>query len=101
MPPELGLNRDYGTLPTEPDPFNALGMTASRMSFSDRGRYEGFVEKDLDGRAPFCAQCTANPELTYSVDRDVERDLHRLCTMGLFRADVIPLLSQWRADGKG
>lgn len=100
MPPQEGTNRVYGNFrDDEHEPFNAKDMSASRLAFADRSRFEQTVVEKLAGRVPYCANCDANPELTYTLN-NVHTDLMHYDRLGVFDPQVFDRLTQWAVDGR-
>lgn len=96
MPPEKSLHRVYGKFPQEEaDPFLAQDMIASRLAFADRETFEQQYPNQSQSEMPFCAICTANPELSYTLARDVRRDLTLLDKNGLLATETVQLLTTW------
>ncbi|NKB17514.1 MAG: hypothetical protein HC770_04475 [Pseudanabaena sp. CRU_2_10] len=100
MPPQEGTNRIYGKFRVdEPEPFNAKDMSASRLAFADRGRFEQTLEEELKGRVPYCAKCDANPDLTYTLN-NVRADLIHYDRLGIFEPQVFDRLTKWSTEGR-
>jgi MoaA/NifB/PqqE/SkfB family radical SAM enzyme/precorrin-6B methylase 2 len=100
MPPEHGLNRVYGVFGgVDAEGFNNAWLSASRTSFADSSAFEAEIARDLEGTRPYCADCDADPELTYTVDRDVRRDLALLDDEALLTHASLDWLTQWGNGG--
>lgn len=96
MTPEVGSHRVYGTYPDAgSETFNQVDYQLSRLAFADRSSYAEAVDGRAEAAAPFCAVCTANPELTYTLDRDVSRDLPLLDSAQLISAESVRELTHW------
>lgn len=99
MTPEVGTNRVYGIYPAAagsgPGTFNQPDYQLSRLAFADRAAYTKRIGPLPVEQAPFCAVCTANPELTYTLDRDVGRDLALLDSAHLVSAESVRELTLW------
>jgi MoaA/NifB/PqqE/SkfB family radical SAM enzyme len=96
MTPELGTHRVYGTYPEAgAEAFNLEDYRLSRLAFADREAYRESIGALPDGEAPFCAVCTANPELTYTLERDVGRDLALLDSVHLISGENVRELTSW------
>jgi len=96
MPPENGLNRVYGIFGgTDAEGFNNAWLSSSRASFANPAVFEVEIARNLGGTRPYCADCDADPELTYTVDRDVHRDLALLDELGLVTPASVDWLTQW------
>ncbi len=96
MTPEIGSHRVYGSYPDAAGRnFNQPDYQLSRLAFADRAAYAEQIGSLPVAEAPFCAVCTANPELTYTLDRDVGRDLALLDSAHLVSAASVRELTQW------
>lgn len=96
MPPESTEHRVYGVFPDrEPDPFLARDMIASRLAFADRQSFVRHAAEHPKSPEPFCAKCTADPDLTYTVRRDARRDLAILDPKGVLSQQTIEHLTDW------
>jgi MoaA/NifB/PqqE/SkfB family radical SAM enzyme len=96
MPPEKALHRVYGSLPADgPLLFNEPDYRMSRLAFADRGEFDAIGGGLSSQDVPFCAICTANPEVTYALDRDVGRDLALLDSRGLLAPGSLDALTRW------
>lgn len=96
MPPDKGLHRVYGSLPGDgPLLFNEPDYRMSRLAFADRGEFDAVGGQLSSQDVPFCAICTANPELTYALERDVSRDLALLDSQGLISPASLDALTLW------
>jgi hypothetical protein len=96
MPPESTEHRVYGVFPDrEPDPFLARDMIASRLAFADRQSFVRHAAEHPKSPEPFCAKCTADPDLTYTVRRDARRDLAILDPKGVLSQKTIEHLTDW------
>lgn len=96
MPPERTEHRVYGSFPDgEPDPFLAKDMIASRLAFADRPSFVRQIADNPGSPEPFCAKCTADPDLTYSIRRDARRDLAVLDPRGVIAPGTVQRLTDW------
>jgi hypothetical protein len=96
MPPERTEHRVYGVFPDgEPDPFLAKDMIASRLAFADRQSFVRHSAEHPESPEPYCAKCTADPDLTYTVRRDVRHDLAILDPKGVLSQQTIEHLTDW------
>jgi pyruvate-formate lyase-activating enzyme len=94
MAPEHGRRKVYGSYPTDGDPANVRDARWSRLAFADRPAFE--TELAASGEtAPYCAVCTENPDLTYTLDRDVARDLRLLDPARAFGDELVSALTVW------
>ncbi|MEO8195860.1 MAG: radical SAM protein [Thermoanaerobaculia bacterium] len=97
MTPEQDSHRVYGSYPdAEGRMFNQPDYQLSRLAFADRAAYERREGAVAVEEAPFCAICTANPELTYTLERDVSRDLSLLDNQRLVSAASVGELTNWQ-----
>lgn len=96
MTPEQGSNRVYGTYPDlQGQTFNQSDYRLSRLAFADREAYDREKGSTPAEEAPYCAVCTANPELTYTLERDVVRDLGLLDPRRLVSEASVRDLTDW------
>lgn len=96
MTPEIGTHRVYGSYPDAgSEAFNLADYRLSRLAFADRDAYRETIGAVPDDEAPFCAVCTANPELTYTLERDVGRDLGLLDSAHLVSGESVRELTLW------
>ncbi len=96
MAPEKALHRVYGSVPGDgPLLFNEPDYRMSRLAFADRAEFDAVGGALSSQDVPFCAICTANPELTYTLDRDVGRDLALLDAQGLISPGSLDDLTRW------
>lgn len=96
MTPEVGSHRVFGTLPDSgAQLFNVRDYQLARLSFADRAAYSASVEERGPKSEPYCAQCNVNPELTYTLGRDVVRDLRLLDSRSLLSDESVAELSLW------
>ena len=96
MPPESTEHRVYGSFPAgEPEPFLARDMVASRLAFADRPAFDRQAAEHPGNPEPFCAKCTADPDLTYTVRRDARRDLALLDANGALSPETLEHLTNW------
>ncbi len=96
MAPEKELHRVYGSVPGDgPLLFNEPDYRMSRLAFADRREFDAVGGELSSKDVPFCAICTANPELTYTLDRDVGRDLALLDAQGLISQGSLDDLTRW------
>lgn len=98
MAPEIGRHKVYGPLPEAPGAFNVVDLRRSRLAFADRPAFE--AEHALSGEAapPYCAVCTEKPELTYTLERDVRRDLRLADPRAALPDDLVRRLTEWPAS---
>lgn len=96
MTPEHGSHRVYGIYPdTSGKAFNLPDYQASRLAFADRAAYESARGETPVEESPYCAVCTVNPELTYTLERDVVRDLALLDSRRLLSPESVRELTDW------
>jgi MoaA/NifB/PqqE/SkfB family radical SAM enzyme/precorrin-6B methylase 2 len=101
MPPERGSNRVYGSFgKSDAEGFNNAWLSSSRDFFADRAAFETTVANDLDGQRPYCSSCRENPALTYTLSRDVRRDIPLLDRQGLIPSQSILWLTGWPDEGR-
>jgi pyruvate-formate lyase-activating enzyme len=94
MAPEHGKRKVYGSYPDDADPFNTADVVLSRLAFSDRERFEAEIES-RGVSPPYCAVCRENPDLTYTLDRDVQRDLRHHDPAKVVEDDLLRALTSW------
>ena len=95
LAPERGRNLVYGAFPQSVDAFNTPEFKASRLSFADRGKFDESIVRGSKETEPFCAGCTENPSLTYSLAVDVSRDLAFLDSKHVFEQDAVTKMTTW------
>lgn len=94
MAPEHGSRKVYGAYPADGDPFNVRDIALSRLAFADRARFD--EEIGASGvTPPYCAVCKENPDLTYTLDRDVQRDVRHLDPAGVLPDRLVRSLTTW------
>lgn len=95
MAPEHGRHKVYGAYDGTGDPFNLDDFRASRLAFADRPAFELERRAAADPVPPYCAVCTENPDLTYTLDRDVRRDLGTLDAGSSIPPSTLERLTTW------
>jgi len=98
MAPEFDRHKVYGQLPAEGDGFNVPDMRLSRLAFADRPAFEVAHEAGGGGTPPYCAVCTENPELTYTLERDVRGDLWYHDSKKRLPDELVLRLTEWPAS---
>jgi len=98
MAPEVGRHKVYGPLPAAPGAFNVPDLRRSRLAFADRSAFEAEHARSGDAAPPYCAVCTEKPELTYTLERDVRRDLRLADARGSLPDDLVRRLTEWPAS---
>jgi MoaA/NifB/PqqE/SkfB family radical SAM enzyme len=99
MAPERGLHKVYGSLDaSEGDPFNVGDLQLSRLAFADRDEFERRPSVAGPSAPPYCAVCHEKPEMTYTLDRDVARDLSLADARGLVSPETVAALTRWPAS---
>ena len=94
MAPEHGRRKVYGSYPGDGDPSNVRDARWSRLGFADRPALEAELAASAES-APYCAVCTENPDLTYTLDRDVARDLRLLDPARALGDELVSALTVW------
>ncbi|KAB2967294.1 MAG: hypothetical protein F9K18_04455 [Thermoanaerobaculia bacterium] len=95
MAPEVGRHKVYGPLPGERGAFNVDDFRRSRLAFADRPAFESEHARSGEAAPPYCAVCTEKPELTYTLERDVRRDLRLADPRATFPDDLVRRLTEW------
>ena len=98
MAPEIGRHKVYGPLPREAGAFNVPDLRSSRLAFADRAAFDAEPERAAESAPPYCAVCTEKPELTYTLERDVRRDLRLAEPRGVLPDDLVRRLTEWPAS---
>lgn len=100
MAPEFGRHKVYGAFDADPvGAFNAQDFELSRLAFADRELFDARRASAPAGEAPpYCAVCTEKPELTYTLERDVRRDLEIALAGRLLSPAAIEALTSWPAS---
>lgn len=94
MAPEHGKRKVYGNFPQDGDPSNVRDARWSRLAFADRPAFEAELAGAGES-APYCAVCTENPDLTYTLERDVARDLRLLDPARALGDELVAALTVW------
>jgi pyruvate-formate lyase-activating enzyme len=96
MAPERDAHKVYGQLPAAAgEAFNVRDLRLSRLSFADTGSFRSAHEEAGGGTPPYCAVCWEKPELTYTLGRDVARDLRLAEPMRLVGPEAVRMLTEW------
>jgi len=95
MAPEIGRHKVYGAYPGEPDVVNLPDLRLSRLAFADREAFEAEHATAGGGVPPYCAVCTENPDLTYTLDRDVRVDLRHHDRDRRLPDELVARLTEW------
>ena len=96
MAPEKALHRVYGSYGESGDAsYNDRDYRLSRLAFADRAAFDREAGALSAAEAPFCSICTANPEMTYTLDRDASRDLALLDGSMSLSAATVRALTGW------
>jgi len=96
MAPEHDKHKVYGELAAAPrDAVNEPDFVLSRLGFADRPRFETLHVERGGGTPPYCAVCWEKPDLTYTLDRDVRRDLRLADESGLLADPLVERLTTW------
>jgi MoaA/NifB/PqqE/SkfB family radical SAM enzyme len=95
MAPEHGKHKVYGSFDGTRDIFNESDFRSSRLAFADREAFEQERADDPDATPPYCAVCTENPDLTYTLDRDVRRDIAALDSKSVVPGELVERLTSW------
>ncbi len=99
MAPEHGKHKVYGPYPAgvgAPPAFNVTDLRRSRLAFADRPAFDAEWRPDaVESAPPYCAVCTEKPDLTYTLERDVRRDLRLADARGVLPDDLVRQLTEW------
>jgi pyruvate-formate lyase-activating enzyme len=98
MAPETGRHKVYGPLPAGRGAFNVADLRSSRLAFADRAAFDADPARARESAPPYCAVCTEKPELTYTLERDVRRDLRLAEPRGVLGDDLVRRLTEWPAS---
>jgi len=96
MAPEKDKHKVYGELAAAPrQAVNQPDFILSRLGFADRPRFEALHAERGGGTPPYCAVCWEKPDLTYTLERDVRRDLRLADQAGLLSDSLVERLTSW------
>jgi hypothetical protein len=96
MAPEHGRHKVYGEFADHGGmAVNAPDFRRSRLAFADHAAFAAEPPPAGETAPPYCAVCTEKPELTYTLERDVRRDLRLADRAGALPDYLVERLTSW------